>query len=112
MPLTLSIGAAVLLTVLSVVRVWRLQRGVAQHPRNAATARRFAWGWSIAALLWLAYALPAGYGRFFAPDGARQLLLHAGALWSIPLFIGAIAWAASVGIGWVLRLLQRETPRD
>lgn len=108
MPLALSIAAAVLLCALAVVRVWRLQRPLrAPHP-NAATAGRFAWGFSGAVLLWLAYALPAGYGRFFQPDSARQLLLYADALWSTPLFIGAIAWAAGVGVGWVLKLLQRE----
>ena len=66
-------------------------------------------GFALAAVLWLAYGLYTGYARFLpAADRAWQLAVHASALWSVPLFISAIVWAASIAMGWVMRLLQRE----
>jgi len=107
--LALSIAAAVALVALGIGRVWRLQRRLPPHHANARTARHFAQGFTVAALLWLAYGIVTGYARFWMPGQLQwQLAVHAQALWSIPLFIGAIAWAAGVGVGWVMRLLQRE----
>jgi hypothetical protein len=76
-----------------------------QCPRRTFLAQGFA----LAAVLWLAYGLYTGYARFLpAADRAWQLAVHASALWSVPLFISAIVWAASIAMGWVMRLLQRE----
>lgn len=108
-PLALSMAAAALGVAWGVVRVWRMQRRLPpQHP-NAPTARRFAIGFALAATLWLAYGMATGYTRFLQPEPLAWLLaVHADALWSVPLFITAIVWAAGVGVGWVMRLLQRE----
>lgn len=108
--LALSMVGAVAGVSWAVLRVWRLQRRFApQHP-NAATGRWFAMGFGCAALLWLAWALHTGYAHFWQSGSDRLWLLavHADALWSIPLFISAVVWAASVAMGWVFRLLQRQ----
>lgn len=108
-PLALSMAAAVLGVALGVARVWRMQRRLPPHHRNAPTARRFALGFALAAALWLAYGMLTGYSRFLQAGQLQWLLaVHQGALWSVPLFITAIVWAAGVGVGWVMRLLQRE----
>lgn len=108
-PLALSMAAAVLGVALGTVRVWRMQRRFAPLHPNAPTARRFAVGFALAAVLWLVYGITTGYSRFLQPEPLAWLLaVHAQALWSVPLFITAIVWAAGVGVGWVMRLLQRE----
>ena len=108
-PLGLSMAGAVVGVTWAILRVWRMQRSVASQ-RNRVTARRFALGFVVAALVWLAWSMLAGYGRWLQPgvDRAWLLAVHAHTLWSIPLFISAVAWAASVALGWVFRQLQRE----
>lgn len=109
LPLALSIAAAVALVAAGIWRVWRLQRRLPPDHPNTPTARHFALGFTGAALLWLAYGIVTGYARFLQPGSLQWLLaVHADALWSVPLFIGAIVWAAGIGVGWVMRLLQRE----
>lgn len=107
-PLALSMLAAAALVAAAIYRLWRQQHRVPPTHANARTARWFVRGFAVTALLWLAYGGWAGYGRFWQPDWQWQLLVYADALWSIPLFIGAVAWAAGVGVGWVLHLLARE----
>lgn len=108
-PLALSMAGAVAGVGWAVGRVWCMQRRVASPHPNARTARFWSQGFALAAALWLAYGLYTGYARFLPPaDRAWQLAVHASALWSVPLFISAIAWAASMAMGWVMRLLQRE----
>ncbi|MEG2999779.1 MAG: hypothetical protein RR855_04445 [Comamonas sp.] len=108
-PLALSVAGAVAGVAWGVARVWRMQRRLPPPHANARTARLFAQGFALAAVLWLAYGLYTGYARFVpADDRAWQLAVHASALWSVPLFISAIVWATSIAMGWVMRLLQRE----
>lgn len=108
-PIALSMAGAIAGVVWGVARVWRMQRRLPPAHANARTARFFAQGFALAAALWLAYGLYTGYARFLQPeDRAWQLAVHASALWSVPLFISAIVWAASIAMGWVMRLLQRE----
>ena len=107
-PLALSMLGAALLVLAAVYRLWRQQRSVPPSHPNAGTARWFARGFAAAAALWLLYGCVVGYARFLQPPWQRQLLVHGDALWSIPLFIGAVAWAAGVGVGWVMHLLARE----
>jgi len=108
-PLALSMAGAVAGVGWAVGRVWSMQRRIAPPHPNARTARFLAQCFALAAVLWLAYGLYTGYARFLpAADRAWQLAVHASALWSVPLFISAIVWAASIAMGWVMRLLQRE----
>lgn len=108
-PLALSMAGAAAGVAWGTARVWRLLRPFTPLHPNATTARHFVQGFTLAAVLWLAYGLLTGYARFFqADDRAWLLAVHASALWSVPLFISAIVWAAGIGMGWVLRLLLRE----
>lgn len=108
-PVALSMAGAIAGVAWGVARVWRMQRRLMPPHANARTARFFAQAFALAAVLWLAYGLYTGYARFMPPqDRAWQLAVHASALWSVPLFIAAIVWAASIAMGWVMRLLERE----
>ncbi|MDR3003291.1 MAG: hypothetical protein LBV14_03565 [Acidovorax sp.] len=69
-------------------------------------------GCAAAALLWLAYGLWTGYRPWLqTSDPAWQMAVHGDSLWSLPLFIGAVAWAAALAVCWALRFMQKAAPR-
>lgn len=111
-PLALSVLAGVLLVAAGIVRVWRARRQLPASHAQGPSAQRFALGYTVAALLWLAYGLWAGYRPWLqAGDRAWQMAVHGASLWSLPLFIGAIAWAAALAVCWALRFLKQAAPR-
>lgn len=110
----LALACSALLSLLlvgsAIWRVWRRPRPSAA--RNAQTAQRWCQGFALLALVWLGYAGWLAYARFWQSGAWRvDMLLDSGALWAQPLFIGAVAWAAGIGVAMVLRLLRQESDR-
>lgn len=112
-PLALSMLAAALLVAAGIVRVWRARRQLPPTHTQAPSAQRFALGYTVAALLWLVYGLWAGYRPWLqASDPAWQIAVHGDSLWSLPLFIAAVAWAAALAVCWALRFMKQAAPRQ
>lgn len=111
-PLALSMLAAALLVAASLWRVWRARRQLPPDHGQSHSAQAFALGYTAAALLWLAYGLWTGYRPWLqTSDPAWQMAVHGDSLWSLPLFIGAVAWAAALAVCWALRFMQQAAPR-
>lgn len=107
--LSASAGAALVLAAMA--WLWRCTRGLAAGSRDAATARRMAWLFSLGALAWLAYALHAGYAKLWRAD-AFLIFAQQNALLGLPLLIGGLAWAAALMLGRVLKLLAAAQARE
>jgi hypothetical protein len=111
--LTFSMFCALVGVSCSMLRIWRVRQRFGPQHINVHTARTVAVGFGFAAVSWLVYGLIAGYADMLkAEDRAWQLAVHSQALWSVPLFISAIAWSASLATGWLMHLLLREGARN
>ena len=111
-PLALSMLAAVLLVAAGIWRVWRARRQLPPTHPQSRSAQGLAQCYTVAALLWLAYGLWTGYRPWLqASDHAWQMAVHGDSLWSLPLFIGAVAWATALAVCWALRFMQQAAPR-
>lgn len=105
-----SMLAALFITLAAVWRVRRAAAGVVAESSQGRTARRLAWAYAVAALVWWGYASYVGYGRVLSDAALAQLTTN-DTLVSLALFIGAIAWGAAFMLQLVLRLLKTEQQR-
>ncbi|CAB5718691.1 Uncharacterised protein [Delftia tsuruhatensis] len=104
--LVLSVAASVLLVLAAVAWVWHGARRLPPDSRDGRSARRMAVLFTVGALAWLAHGLYTGYAALWQAD-ALMLFAQQGALLRLPLLIGGLAWAASLLITRVLRMLGR-----